>query len=169
MSVNVANGALIPCNAQVQNFQWWIQGHTFEVDAKIIEMEAYDLVLGMDWLERFRPMVCDWLEKWIEFQHNNTIVRLRGILPSTSAVLQEVSIEQVMKWDRGNDLWVAVLLEPCTKFSTLTDHYLLNGVPTKIKGMIYDFDALFKEPSALPPSRTYDHFITLLPNAALVN
>jgi hypothetical protein len=33
----------------------------------VIDMGAYDLVLGMDWLELYRPMVCDWLEKWIEF------------------------------------------------------------------------------------------------------
>jgi hypothetical protein len=77
-------------------------------------------------------------------------------------------VEQVMKWGRGNYLWVVVLLEPSTKSSTLTDHYLLNGVPTKIKDLIYDFDALFQEPYALPPSRTYDHSIILLPNAAPV-
>jgi hypothetical protein len=29
----------------------------------VIDMGSYDLVLGMDWLELYRPMVCDWLEK----------------------------------------------------------------------------------------------------------
>jgi hypothetical protein len=47
-----------------------------QMDAKIIEMGAYDLVLDMDWLEKYMPMECDWLEKWIEFRVNNTTVRL---------------------------------------------------------------------------------------------
>jgi hypothetical protein len=51
-------------------------GYTMQMDAKIIEMGAYDLVLDMDWLEKYMPMVCDWLEKWIEFRVNNTTVRL---------------------------------------------------------------------------------------------
>jgi hypothetical protein len=32
--------------------EWRIQGLTFKVNAKVIEMGAYDLVLGMDWLEK---------------------------------------------------------------------------------------------------------------------
>jgi hypothetical protein len=48
MAVRVANGTCIQCIAEVTGFTWWIQGHTFQVDAKIIDMRAYDLVLGMD-------------------------------------------------------------------------------------------------------------------------
>jgi hypothetical protein len=62
MYIKVANGALQSCIAEVKQFEWWCQGHTFQVDAKIINIGAYDLVLGMDWLEKFRPMICDWLE-----------------------------------------------------------------------------------------------------------
>jgi hypothetical protein len=68
------------------------------MDAKVIDMGAYDLVLGMNWLEKFRPIVCGWLEKWIEFPMNTSVVRL-----------QEISVEQVMKWEKGNELWVAML------------------------------------------------------------
>jgi hypothetical protein len=50
------------------------------MDAKVIDTGAYDLVLGMDWLELYGPMVCAWLEKWIEFQMNYKTVRLQGIV-----------------------------------------------------------------------------------------
>jgi hypothetical protein len=65
-----------PCSTEVRNFEWWVQCHTFQVDAKIIEMVAYDLVLGMDWLEHFSPMLCDWLQKWMEFQYKGKTIRL---------------------------------------------------------------------------------------------
>jgi hypothetical protein len=48
MTVRVANGESLPCSTKVTDFEWWTQGHTFQVDAKIIEMWADDLVLGMD-------------------------------------------------------------------------------------------------------------------------
>jgi hypothetical protein len=74
------------------------------MDAKVLDMGAYDLVLGMNWLKQFRPMVCDWLDKWIKFQYQDTIVRLQGILLSQTSELQEISVEQVLKWEKGNDL-----------------------------------------------------------------
>jgi hypothetical protein len=59
LSVSVCNGNILSCNSGVKDFTCWIQGHTLQVDAKVIDMGAYNLVLGMDWLEKFRPMVCD--------------------------------------------------------------------------------------------------------------
>jgi hypothetical protein len=43
--------------------------------------------------------VTSW-KKWIEFLVNNSIVRLQGILPTQSHELQEISVEQVMKWEK---------------------------------------------------------------------
>jgi hypothetical protein len=62
-------------------------------------------------------------------------------------------MEQVLKWNNGNDLWAAVLLEPSSKSSVLTDEYLLKGIPTPIKDLIVEYDAIFQTPSDLPPSR----------------
>jgi hypothetical protein len=52
------------------------------VDAKILDLAVYDLILGMDWLEQPRPMTCDWLLKWNEFDYQGFRVRLQGIVPS---------------------------------------------------------------------------------------
>jgi hypothetical protein len=93
MAVKVANGASLPCSVEVRNFEWWVQGHTFQVDANIIDMSAYDLVLGLDWLQHFSPMLCDWLEKWMEFQYKWETVRLQRILPSHPQKIIEVSME----------------------------------------------------------------------------
>jgi hypothetical protein len=72
------------------------------VDAKIIEMGAYDLVLGMDWLELYRPMMCDWLEKWIEFPYQGVTSDYRAWCLHNQ--LLEISVEQVLKLEKGNDL-----------------------------------------------------------------
>jgi hypothetical protein len=168
MVVQVANGASIA----LQRFQTLIDGFK-DIPSrwlqKFLEMGAYDLVLGIDWLEKFSPMAYNWLEKWLEFQYNGSLIRLQGITAAPLGELQEVSAEQVVKWNKGNDLWAVVLLEPSSKLSSLTDQHMFAGVPSNIKDLIHDYESLFHEPKALPPSRTYDHAISLIPNATPVN
>jgi hypothetical protein len=53
------------------------------MDAKIIDMDAYDLVLGMNWLEQFSHMTCNWLDKWIEFQYKQKTIKLQGMVSSS--------------------------------------------------------------------------------------
>jgi hypothetical protein len=109
MIVKVANGDIVFSDREVKDFHWWIQGHTFKVDAKILDLAAYDLILGMDWLEQHRPMTCDWLLKWIEFDYQGSRVRLQGIVPSVETeVLQEISGEQLHKLAKGHDVWALV-------------------------------------------------------------
>lgn len=93
MEVKVANGNVLLCDQEVLKLDWWTQGHTFEVDAKVIPFGAYDLILGMDWLEQFRPMNCDWLEKWLDFDYKDSRIKLQGMLPSATTELQEISGE----------------------------------------------------------------------------
>jgi hypothetical protein len=63
MKVKVANGQVVLSDREVKGFSWWIQGHTFQQDVRILELAAYDLILGMDWLELYNPMTYDWLHK----------------------------------------------------------------------------------------------------------
>jgi hypothetical protein len=45
---------------------------------------------------------------------NDSTVRLQGITSSPNKEIKVV-VEQVIKWDRGNDLWAVVLVEPAEK------------------------------------------------------
>jgi hypothetical protein len=36
--------------------QWLRGGNTFVHDFKILSLSGYDLILGMDWLEKYSPM-----------------------------------------------------------------------------------------------------------------
>lgn len=106
LSVKVANGQVIQCTEEVKALQWWLQGHTFQMDAKVIPLGAYDIILGMDWVENHNPMTCDWKKKWIEFSHNDQKIRLLGIPPQDNdqVVLREITGEQLYKMHKGNDI-----------------------------------------------------------------
>ena len=41
--------------------------------------------------------------------------------------------------------------------------------PSEIQDLLLEFDTLFEEPQGLPPKRTFDHTIPLLPGSKPVN
>jgi hypothetical protein len=69
LKVKVAGGAYMYCDTMVPNRQWWLQGHTFSHDMRILPLGGYDGILGMDWLEQQGLMNFNWEEKWISFNH----------------------------------------------------------------------------------------------------
>jgi hypothetical protein len=60
VNVKVANGQHMISDSQVQGLQWWTQGHTFNTDMRILDIGAYDAILGMDWLKKQGTMTCNW-------------------------------------------------------------------------------------------------------------
>jgi hypothetical protein len=132
-------------------------------------LATYDLILGMDWLEHHRPMTCDWLLKWIEFEHQGTMVRLQGILPREDLTVSEISGEQLHKWAKGNDIWALVAIIAEHKDENKMEQYMINGIPAGIQQVIHEYSDLFHTPTSLPPSRIFDHIISLNPGTVSVN
>uniref|UniRef100_A0A8R7Q9C6 Reverse transcriptase domain-containing protein n=1 Tax=Triticum urartu TaxID=4572 RepID=A0A8R7Q9C6_TRIUA len=162
MSVTVANGEKLVCNSEVPQLNWWIQGQTFEYDLKVIDLGGYDLILGMDWLEAQGEMIFHWKNKWIQFNHKDNMVKLQGITPQLTEDIKEVTLEQTLKWHKGNDVWAVALIHPV--FDKKSDN-----VPAPVQPLLQEFADVFKEPTELPPSRTLDHAVHLLPGSAPVN
>ena len=55
-----ADGGVMLCDQKVSQLKWFIQGHHFLSDAKVLPLKCYDLILGEDWLEEFSPMTIDY-------------------------------------------------------------------------------------------------------------
>lgn len=54
--VTVANGAKLPCTHELPHQIWGCQGNSFHTTFKIIPLQGYDIILGMDWLTAHSPM-----------------------------------------------------------------------------------------------------------------
>jgi hypothetical protein len=139
------------------------------VDARVLDITTYDLILGMDWLELYSPMTCDWLLKWIEFDYQGQRVKLQGLLPIESETLSEISGEQVHKLAKGNDIWALVAVFAEQVDITKQEPYLVNGIPGAVQEVIHANADLFEAPHTLPPSREFDHSISLYPDSVPVN
>jgi hypothetical protein len=79
LRVKVAIGQVILSTAEIKGIEWWIQVHTFCTDARVLDIGAYDMILGMDWLEMHSPMQCDWARKTIGFMYKGYHISLQGV------------------------------------------------------------------------------------------
>lgn len=55
LSVKVANGQQLSCFTHIPDAAWFSNGLEFQSDLKLLPLSAYDMILGIDWLEQFSP------------------------------------------------------------------------------------------------------------------
>jgi hypothetical protein len=161
LTVKVANGDTLISDAVVKHMQWWTAGHTFTHDMRVLDLSAYDAILGFDWLKSHSPMLCDWNAKSLTFQDMGVVVTLKGV-SKPQLHLQELPAEQFLKWSKGNDIWSVAILNTLSSFP-LTD------VPQPVARLLQDYQDIFGESLELPPQREYDPAISLFPDSRPVN
>ncbi|WVZ93179.1 hypothetical protein U9M48_039181 [Paspalum notatum var. saurae] len=159
--VKLANGDDIITDQLAPNLEWWCQGHTFATPMRVLPLGTYDAILGYDWLASHSPMDCDWQNHTLTFSHNNTRVTLKGV-PPADLQLSEITAEQLVKWSKGNDIWAYALVH---SVATESD----SSSSAEISELLQEFSDVFTSPTTLPPHRSYDHTISLLPGSAPVN
>jgi hypothetical protein len=61
------------------------------------------------------------------------------------------------------------MLSQISDVSALQEQCSVTELPSQIKDIIHEYEGIFKAPDELPPSRTFEHSISLLPGAVPVN
>jgi hypothetical protein len=82
--VSVAGGGTISCTKILPAVTWHTQGHKFTTDLKVLPLNSYAIILGMDWLENHNngKMWINWQKKTMRFRHDGARITLRGVQPS---------------------------------------------------------------------------------------
>lgn len=76
--VRVASGQMIYCTQELSQCKVSVQGHTFMINFKVLPLQCYDVILGVDWLPSNSPMEFHWVDNWLAFMVNNSRVVLYG-------------------------------------------------------------------------------------------
>ena len=71
-------------------------------------------------------------------------------------------MDQVLKLHNANELWATAILEHTSEVTAMP-------IPAAVQQLLHKYDAVFQEPTELPPSRETDHAITLLPDTTPIN
>lgn len=146
--VQIADGGIMHCKHVAVDCQWKMSSHKFSHSLKILQLQSYDIILGMDWLAKFSPMKVDWKDKWMQIPLNNSTAVLIGSpeYQPSELLFQLLSLQQ------------AEQAKPD-----------LTGFPLDIQHILLQHPAVCSPPAELPPIRPYDHSIPLIQGARPVN
>lgn len=145
LAVNVANGRQLLCHTEFVDMSWSVQSYTFTSTFRVLTIQHYDVIVGMDWLEQFSPMQVHWAKKWLLLPYNNSLIRIQGELP----VGCELSSVEVC------------LISSVSAESESTPR----EIPQPVQILLNKYHTVFAEPKGLPPSRACDHSIPLTQGA----
>jgi len=148
INVQVADGGRLKCQSELQQAAWTVQGYTFHSELKVLPLQSYDLIVGMDWLEHYSPMKVHCRQKWMAIPYGGKTVVLQGQLP----VNHDLAAVQV--------LWVLDAEVPDA---------VSEPVPAELQKLLEQYSDIFTSQVALPPSRACDHEIPLIAGARPVN
>lgn len=162
--VRVANGQYITCDRMVPSLEWHCQGQVFKTDLRLLELGAYDGVLGKDWLDSFSPMTCHWSENKISFDYEGQSVTLQGLSAAVSHKVEQMDLATLQQLQSEHEIWGMVVLENIHEASLSPD-----TVPLSIQAILHDYADVFADPQGLPPHRQYDHAVTLEEGASPPN
>ncbi|XP_071939819.1 uncharacterized protein [Coffea arabica] len=77
--VRIADGKELTCNQWIPNMKWEMQGHNFTQDVYVLDLEPYDLILGVDWMKHYSPMTFDFKELTLSFDKEGETVLLSDL------------------------------------------------------------------------------------------
>lgn len=158
----IADGGQLCCAQEVSNCDWWVQGHKFCSTLKVLPLGCYDMIVGMDWLEKHSPMDVHWGRKQLQFLHHGRKVHLVGVQPNVQQCYQLSSAQFHALLD-CNDMHQVIQL--CAVEAPAEG----DGIPDSVSLLLQQFAHLFEPPTGLPPHRAFDHTIPLIPGAQPVN
>ncbi|XP_039027637.1 uncharacterized protein LOC120161466 [Hibiscus syriacus] len=159
LAITVANGKQLYSSARCNKVEWQMQGHSFIHDFRLLKLGGSDMVLGVDWMKLFSPILMDFNQMTMSFQHQGENIVIQGQQPS---LLQQIS--------------GATLLKMTASEATILGHVVLlsmteipKSVPAALKPLLKRYSSVFDEPKGLPPTRTHDHAIPLKPGSSPIN
>jgi hypothetical protein len=87
----VANGAQLQCDSYIPSGNWFVHQYSFTSDIKIIPLEHFYFILGLDWLQRFSPIKVHCKVKWSAIPYQGSTILLQGIVqPDPDVVLVHI-------------------------------------------------------------------------------
>ena len=176
LKVSAANGEELKCTEMCRGFSWVMQGQRFKADVLALQLENYDLVLGVQWLVELGDIVWNFKELQMKFKRDGKDYMLQG----NKGIQQPLLTIPGDKMDKVLVKTAQLSLLQCYELQwvrPLGDEYQEKEgkncgdreVPGELQAVLEEFEDVFQEPTQLPPQRIHDHKIILVERAQPVN
>ncbi|XP_017233152.1 uncharacterized protein LOC108207202 [Daucus carota subsp. sativus] len=155
ITVKLADGRTVVSSFYVPKVKWTIQQYEFEFDLRIIDISGWDMIIGVDWLEQFSPIMFDFKKLYLKLNadsNNENQMMLNGRVEA--ATIQLV---------RGKELQLMnkKLAQQALKEKVCVAAESLEKFPGQKPDILQRFSKVFEVPVGLPPNRKVDHEIPL--------
>jgi hypothetical protein len=138
-----------------------VQGTTFSADFRILELNGSDAILGVNWFKIHNPVTFDFIERTLTVGSGaNAYTFSDHLVPVEDLMVSAAECEQLLKDDATG--YILYNMEDVR--TTLTE-LEQTTTPTEFQGILQAFVDVFQEPEGLPPHRSHDHAIPLIPGS----
>ncbi|GJW27214.1 putative reverse transcriptase domain-containing protein [Tanacetum coccineum] len=139
-------------------------GHPFDIDLMPVKLGSFDIIIGMDWLEKYHAViVCD--EKIVRIPYGDEMLITRGddCDDGSKSKLNIISCTKTKKYiQKGCQVYLTQVTSK--KAKDKSEEKRLKDVP-----IVREFPEVFLEDlPVLPPAQQVEFQIDLVPGAALV-
>ncbi|WVY93439.1 hypothetical protein V8G54_032527 [Vigna mungo] len=169
LTVMVGSDNLLRCDHLCPEVEIKIQEHTLTVNFYILPLRGADIVLGAPWLKSIGPVLMDYTQLRISFNHQDQPILLRGINHSYTDPISSPQLKRCLQTNNASELFAIQIIPIHEPTPTISPLPTTSSLPPDITDLLLRFDHIFQSPPSLPPSRPTDHRIHLIPNSTPVN
>jgi hypothetical protein len=157
----VAGGGTLSSTAMALNCQFAIQGHTFSTDFRILDLQGSDIILGVNLFTQHNPVTFDFIGRKLTLGIDGTEHSFNDHLLHKDKIF--ISSDQCSKLiEQGA---TGYMLYHVTTEDDNSEPSPKEPVLDEVSAILHQFQDVFQSPTGLPPARSCDHQIPLLPDA----
>ncbi|GJR80311.1 hypothetical protein Tco_0151096 [Tanacetum coccineum] len=144
---------------------------TFTANVMLLPMGGCDMVLGIQWLSTLGDIKWNFQNLKIEFLYNNKRVCLRGTHKSVAHWLDiRKQIKKVKAMDGAELMMLSIYPNTGLQLMSMEQAESIKAkLEPKLQEVIDVYVEVFAVPNKLPPVRSQDHKIQLMPSTSPIN
>ncbi|KAG6484069.1 hypothetical protein ZIOFF_060863 [Zingiber officinale] len=158
--VKVADGRSLTSPGKCEGIKIILPNYELITDLFFLPLDGCDVVLGAQWLRTLGDIIWNFSQLTMRFQDQGKEVCIRGKRQDTITSISSYQAERLLKKDCSIFLM---------QLSIKKDHKGTSYTPPELETLLSKFSMIFAEPKGLPPSRSHDHRIPLIPGSAPAN
>jgi hypothetical protein len=75
-TVTIANRNVIRCNSHCPKLTWFIQGHEFQSNLKVLKLGRCDVIHGIDWLWVYSPILFNFIKMKLSLRKEERMINV---------------------------------------------------------------------------------------------
>lgn len=165
--VAVANGEKLRSSGRCRGVGMKLQGVPILVDLYLIPLVGCDAVLGAQWLSTLGPIMWDFSKLHMRFNLGGEEVSLQGLSIAEDQLVGGEEMQRELR-KQGEGALLQIFSMHASKGNSLTCTQYSDD-KSQMATLLKAYTDIFKEPKSLPPHRSHDHQIPLIPGSGPIS